>query len=74
MGLLLVTTSPMATVALVSVLRGRLEHEVNIGPVEAQLGRMRAVHVHVTIRNDLFNEARNFVNHYLLDRFNLVHN
>ena len=45
------------TAALVSVLRGRLEHEVNIGPVKAQLGRMRTVHIHVTIRDDLFNEA-----------------
>ena len=46
----------MAT-ALISVLRGRLEYEVNIGPVKAQFGRMRAVHLHVTIWDDLFNEA-----------------
>ena len=58
----------------ISVLRGRwFQHEVDVGPVEAQLRRMAAVHLDVAIGDDLLDEGVNLVNYDCLDRFNLVH-
>ena len=58
----------------ISVLRGRrFQHEVDVGPVEAQLGRMAAVDLDVTVGDDLLDEGVNLVDYDRLDRFDLVH-
>lgn len=69
---MVVVSTPVAST--VAVFRGRLQNEIDVGPVEAELGRVAAVDFDVAVGDDKFDEAGDLVNDYFFDRFNLVHN
>lgn len=54
-------------------LPSRLQHHVNVAPVETQLRSMAPVDFDLAIRDNLLDEAGNVVNVELLDRFYLLH-